>query len=110
MQDLSAFCCQNPECSDYGKRGLGNLSVTDHYGLQDARRMLRCATCEARFSERKGTPLFDCAFAGREGDCDFGALERGLWRPQDEPSGGGEQRHGNAIRDACGRARPRTAR
>ena len=59
MQDLSAFCCQNRECSEYGKRGLGNLSVTDHYGPQDARRMLRCATCEARFSERKGTPLFD---------------------------------------------------
>ncbi len=59
MQDLSAFCCQNPECADYGKRGVGNLSVTDHYGPQDARRMLRCATCEARFSERKGTPLFD---------------------------------------------------
>ena len=59
MQDLSAFCCQNPECPDYGKRGFENLSVTDHYGPQDARRMLRCATCEARFSERKGTPQFD---------------------------------------------------
>jgi len=59
MQDLSAFCCQNPKCADFGRRGVGNLSVTDHYGPQDARRMLRCATCEARFSERKGTPLFD---------------------------------------------------
>ena len=59
MEDLSAFCCQNPECPDYGKRGLGNLSVTDHYGPENKRRVLRCATCQGRFSERKGTPLFD---------------------------------------------------
>src|SRR5262245_13110668 len=28
------------------------------YGAQ-RRRLLRCRTCKARFSERKGTPLFD---------------------------------------------------
>jgi transposase-like protein len=28
------------------------------YGPQQ-RRLLRCKTCKARFSERKGTPLFD---------------------------------------------------
>ena len=38
MEDLSAFCCQNLECPDYGKRGLGNLSVTDHYGPENKRR------------------------------------------------------------------------
>ena len=59
MEDLSAFCCLNPECPDYGKRGLGNLSVTAHYGAENKRRVLRCTTCKARFSERKGTPLFD---------------------------------------------------
>lgn len=59
MEDLSAFCCQNPECPDDGKRGQGNLSVTAHYGPENRRRMLRCTTCGARFSERKGTPLFD---------------------------------------------------
>jgi LacI family transcriptional regulator len=59
MDDLSPFCCLNPECSDYGKRGLGNLSVTAHYGPGNKRRVLRCATCKTRFSERKGTPLFD---------------------------------------------------
>jgi transposase-like protein len=58
MDDLSRFCCQNSECPDYGKRGGGNLSVCDHYGPRKQRRMLRCATCKARFSERKGTPLF----------------------------------------------------
>jgi LacI family transcriptional regulator len=58
MDDLSTFCCQNPACPDYGKRGLGNLTVPARYGPQQ-RRLLRCRTCKARFSERKGTPLFD---------------------------------------------------
>jgi transposase-like protein len=57
MDDLSAFCCQNPQCPDYGQRGRGNLTVPMRYGPQQ-RRLLRCKTCTARFSERKGTPLF----------------------------------------------------
>jgi transposase-like protein len=56
--DLSHFCCQNPDCPDYGKRGHGNLTVPMRYGTH-GRRLLRCRTCKARFSERKGTPLFD---------------------------------------------------
>ena len=58
MDDLARFCCQNSECADHGKRGAGNLSVCDRYGPNKTRRMLYCATCKARFSERKGTPLF----------------------------------------------------
>lgn len=59
MDDLRRFCCQNPDCGDVGKRGHGNLTVTMRYGPGKTRRMLRCCTCTARFSERKGTPLFD---------------------------------------------------
>ena len=55
--DLSAFCCQNPDCPDYGQRDKGNLTAPMRYGPQQ-RRLLRCRTCKARFSERKGTPLF----------------------------------------------------
>src|ERR1019366_1430582 len=44
--------------SNYGKRDAGNLSVCDRYGPDKQRRLLYCATCKARFSERKGTPLF----------------------------------------------------
>jgi transposase-like protein len=54
--DLARFCCQNPACPDYGQRGRGNLTVPARYG-PDRRRVLRCRTCQARFSERKGTPL-----------------------------------------------------
>ena len=59
MDDLSRFCCLNSGCLEYGTRGAGNLTVTSRYGPDKARRMLRCRTCKARFSERKGTPLFD---------------------------------------------------
>jgi transposase-like protein len=58
MDDLSRFCCQDPDCPDYGKRGHGNLTVTGHYGKTQQHRLLYCKTCKARFSERKGTPLF----------------------------------------------------
>ena len=58
MDDLSAFCCLNPDCPDHGKRGAENLSVTSRYGPDKSRRMLRCRTCKTRFAERKGTPLF----------------------------------------------------
>ena len=59
MDDLSRFCCQNAACPDHGKRGHGNLSVCLRYGPEPQRRLLYCKACKARFSERKGTPLFD---------------------------------------------------
>ncbi len=59
MDELSRFCRLNSDCPDYGERAAGNLTVTSRYGPDKARRMLRCRTCKARFSERKGTPLFD---------------------------------------------------
>ena len=58
MDDLSRFCCQNKECADYGKRGIGNLTVCGHFGKNQRIRLLYCRTCKDRFSERKGTPLF----------------------------------------------------
>jgi LacI family transcriptional regulator len=58
MDDLSKFCCQNSRCPDHGKRGGGNLTVGGRYGENKQYRLLYCRTCKARFSERKGTPLF----------------------------------------------------
>jgi LacI family transcriptional regulator len=66
MEDLSRFCCQDLECTDYGKRAAGNLSVCDRYGPNKERRMLYCSTCKARFSERKGTPLFRARLPEKE--------------------------------------------
>jgi transposase-like protein len=57
MDDLTGFCCQNPECPDYGLRGHDNLRVAFRYGKR-RRRMLACRTCRRRFSELTGTALF----------------------------------------------------
>jgi len=56
--DLSRFCCQNPDCPQYGERGVGNLSVCDRFAKAN-HRLLYCNVCKARFSEFKGTPLFN---------------------------------------------------
>jgi len=58
MGNLSEFCCRNPECSDYGKKGLDNLGCHGYSGKDKKYRMLRCKTCGKSFSERKGTPFF----------------------------------------------------
>jgi len=60
MDDLKSFCCQNPHCPDYGRRGIDNLRVAFRNGPQKQRRVLACRTCQHRFSERKGTPLYHC--------------------------------------------------
>lgn len=59
MDDLVRLCCQNPACPDHGVRGGGNLMVRGRYGRDKEIRLLYCRTCRERFSERKGTPLFD---------------------------------------------------
>ena len=68
MDDLSPFCCLNSDCPEQGKRGAGNLTVTARYGPGGQRRMLRCRACKDRFSERKGTPLFDSRLAPERGE------------------------------------------
>jgi LacI family transcriptional regulator len=40
-----------------GRRG-GNLTVTGRLGKSRQYRLLYCRSCRARFSERKGTPLY----------------------------------------------------
>jgi transposase-like protein len=63
MDDLKTFCCQNPDCADYGQRGRDNLRVCFRNGPNKERRVLACRTCQKRFSERKGTPLYRCKLA-----------------------------------------------
>jgi IS1 family transposase/transposase-like protein len=58
MDDLARFCCQNSRCPDFGRRNAGNLTVTGRLGKSRQFRLLYCRSCRARFSERKGTPLY----------------------------------------------------
>lgn len=56
--DLGRSCCQNPNCTHYGRRGAGNLSACGHFAKAH-HRLLYCNACKVRFSEFKGTPLFN---------------------------------------------------
>lgn len=58
VESLEKFCCQNPRCSDFGLRNNGNLRLAGWSGEGKMIRMILCRTCKARFSERKGTPLW----------------------------------------------------
>jgi hypothetical protein len=40
--------------------------VTGRYGPDKRRRMLRCRACKARYSEPKGTPMFDARLPPEE--------------------------------------------
>ena len=44
MDDLKIFCCQNPDCPDYGQRGLDNLRVCFRNGPDKQRRVLAWRT------------------------------------------------------------------
>jgi hypothetical protein len=52
------IACTDPECSKRGVKGAGNVVLLWTYG-PDAIRFLQCRECKTRFSERRGTPLFD---------------------------------------------------
>jgi transposase-like protein len=78
MDDLTRFCCLNPKCADHGKRGHGNLTVPHRYGPNKSRRLLRCSTCKARFSERKGTPLFDARLPTDQAIAVFAHVAEGI--------------------------------
>ena len=60
VDDLKNFCCQNGGGPDYGQRGRANLRVCFRNGPHKERRVLACRTCQQRFAERKGTPLYRC--------------------------------------------------
>ena len=54
---LNDFFCPNESCEDHGKKGLGNIVVSNKYG-KDQRKLLKCRTCNFRFSERRSTFFF----------------------------------------------------
>ena len=54
---LADFFCPNRLCEDHRKRGLGNIVIYHTYG-REQRRLLKCKTCNHRFSERRSTFFF----------------------------------------------------
>src|SRR3954454_13189024 len=57
MQLIEHLCCRNSRCPDAGLRDHGNLTFRGWSGKGQRIRMVYCRSCEARFSERKGTVL-----------------------------------------------------
>lgn len=55
--DFSAHWCWNPDCPDYGRTGLGNITLKERKGNKN-RALLRCKTCNKCFSETRGTIFF----------------------------------------------------
>ncbi|MBS1114055.1 MAG: transcriptional regulator [Nitrospirae bacterium] len=54
---VSNFFCPNQSCNDHKKKGIGNIIIYDRYG-KDQRLLLKCKTCNFRFSERRNTIFF----------------------------------------------------
>ncbi len=52
--DLSQHFCPNSNCTDYGLKGLGNIATSTTFGKNNIQ-LLRCKTCNKRFSERHDT-------------------------------------------------------
>jgi hypothetical protein len=107
--DLSHFCCQNLDCPDYGKRGHGNLTVPMRYGTH-GRRLLRCRTCKARFSERKGTPLFDARLPEQKVVALLHHVAEGVGVRKTSRPGRREQRHRGPLQRSSRGPRPATPR
>ena len=64
MIDLSNYFCPNPKCKDHGVRGKGNITTSTRYG-KNRTHLLRCKTCDQRFSENRNT-IFMHSNYGRE--------------------------------------------
>jgi hypothetical protein len=52
--DLANYFCPNPKCRDHGIRGRGNITTSTRYGKHKTH-LLRCKTCNQRFSENRNT-------------------------------------------------------
>lgn len=55
--ELDDFFCPNESCGDHGKKGLRNIVIYHKYG-RDQRKLLKCKTCNFKFSERRSTFFF----------------------------------------------------
>ena len=105
MYNLSRFCCQNPKCADYGKRGAGNLMRQQAvWKGKDAEASVLPHVQEAVFgAQRNG--VFWVPSSRQEDGRDFGSSGRGLRGAQDGPSDGKEPQRGRP-RSPCTIPRP----
>ena len=65
MVDFSDYFCPNPKCADHGIRGRGNITTSTRYG-KNKTFLLRCKTCNHRFSENHGTVFMHSNYSKQE--------------------------------------------
>jgi transposase-like protein len=58
MNPIDYYSCPNKSCSDYDKKGSGNISYRGKYGKNHDKDLLYCRTCGKRFAVTQQTPLF----------------------------------------------------
>ena len=66
--DLSSYFCPNPKCADHGIRGKGNITTSTRYG-KNKTLLLRCKTCNQRFSENHGTVFMHSNYSKQDIRC-----------------------------------------
>lgn len=64
MIEIANHFCPNPKCKHHGIRGHGNLTTSTRYG-KNKTHLLRCKTCNQRFSENRNT-IFMHSYYSRE--------------------------------------------
>ena len=52
--DFSKHFCPNSDCKHHGVKGVGNIVTSTKFGKNNIR-LLRCKSCNTRFSERNNT-------------------------------------------------------
>lgn len=65
MGELDDFFCPNEKCPDYGIRGKVNITTSTRYGKHRTL-LLRCKTCNHRFSENYGTVFMHSNFSRQD--------------------------------------------
>jgi transposase-like protein len=56
----TALFCPYEDCVDYKIKGIGNIIFIRKYGSGETQNLFKCTSCRRTFSERRGTPLFEC--------------------------------------------------
>jgi transposase-like protein len=52
--------CPYEDCADHKMKAKGNIIFVRKYGSGETQTLFKCTTCRRTFSERRGTPLFEC--------------------------------------------------
>ena len=63
--DLSDYFCPKSKCTDHGIRGKGNITTSTRYGKHKTL-LLRCKTCNHRFSENHGTAFMHSNYSKQD--------------------------------------------